>query len=108
MSDLVELQKRALEIKDKYSELNVAKGQAAWGLRDITLGFIVDVGELSEYVMAKENLRYVDDVDAKLSHELSDCLWSVLVIAGKLGIDLEAEFKKTMQQLETKIAGEMK
>ncbi len=108
MSDLAQLQQRALEIKEKYSELNIAKGQVAWNLRDVTLGFVADVGELAEYIMAKENLRHVDDVDAKLKHELSDCLWSILVIAGKLGIDLETEFNQTMRQLETRIAGEMK
>lgn len=108
MSDLKDLQKRALEIKQKYSELNAAKGQLEWNLRDITLGFVTDVGELSELVMAKENLRHIDDVDAKLKHELADCLWSVLVIAGKLGIDLDAEFDKTMKELDARIAGAMK
>ena len=108
MSDLKDLQKRALEIKQKYAELNVVKGQGEWNLRDVTLGFVADVGELAEYVMAKENLRHVDDVDAKLRHELSDCLWSILVIAGKLDINLEAEFSKTMDELDARIAGAMK
>lgn len=105
MSDVKDLQKRALEIKQKYSELNEANGQQAWNNRDIALGFVADVGELAEYVMAKENLRHVDDVDAKLAHELSDCLWSILVLSAKYDIDLSAEFEKTMQSLEERIAG---
>ena len=48
----------------------------------------------------------MDDVDAKLAHELSDCLWSVLVLADKYGIDLATEFNKTMDELEARIAKE--
>ena len=56
--------------------------------------------------MAKHGLREMDDVDAKLAHELSDCLWSVLVLADKYGIDLQQEFLKTMETLDKRIADE--
>lgn len=108
MSDLKDLQKRALDIQQKYAELNDAKNQEYWNLRDYTLGFVGDVGQLAKLIMAKENLRELNDVDAKLEHEIADCLWSVLVIAGKLGIDLEKAFENTMQELDQRIAGDMK
>ena len=41
-----------------------------------------------------------------LAHELSDCLWSVLVLADKYGVNLEASFLKTMDQLEKRIKNE--
>ena len=46
----------------------------------------------------------MDDVDAKLTHELADCLWSVLVLADKYKIDLASEFMSTMDDLEKRIA----
>lgn len=107
MSDIKDLQKRALEIQQKYAELNKAKGQEYWNLRDYTLGFVGDVGQLAKLIMAKENLRELDDVGAKLEHELADCLWSILVIAGKLGIDLDKAFGNTMKELDARIAGDM-
>ena len=55
--------------------------------------------------MTKENLRDIPDVDAKLAHELADCLWSILVIANYYGLDLEKEFKKTMVHIADRIAG---
>lgn len=108
MSDLKTLQKRATEISEKYRVLNARQGKDAWGIKDKTMGFAVDVGELLELIMAKENLRGVDDVDEKLSHELSDCLWSILTIADHYGIDLERSFSKTMDELDARIEGQMR
>jgi NTP pyrophosphatase (non-canonical NTP hydrolase) len=68
------------------------------------MGFAGDVGDLLKIVMAKENLRRMENVDAKLAHELSDCLWSVLVLASHYGIDIEKEFLQTMDSLEQRIA----
>lgn len=56
--------------------------------------------------MAKGGLRGMDDVDAKLAHELSDCLWSVLVLADKFNINLAEEFQKTMDSLVKRIESE--
>jgi NTP pyrophosphatase (non-canonical NTP hydrolase) len=66
-------------------------------------GFVVDVGDLMNLVMAKAGARRVDDADAKLAHELSDCLWSVLVLANLYGVDLEREFLATMTEIERKL-----
>lgn len=66
-------------------------------------GFVGDVGDLSKIIMAKHGLRDMEDIDTKLAHELSDCLWSVLVLADRYGIDLENQFMKTMDELDTRI-----
>jgi NTP pyrophosphatase (non-canonical NTP hydrolase) len=49
----------------------------------------------------------MDDVDEKLAHELSDCLWSILVLADKYKIDLSKEFKKTMDLLDERIESDL-
>lgn len=103
MSDLKELQEQAMKIRQRYNELNRKDGHEQWGAKDYTMGFVGDVGDLVKIVMAKENMRNIDDVDAKLAHELSDCLWSLLVIATYYGIDLETSFEKTMHELEERI-----
>jgi NTP pyrophosphatase (non-canonical NTP hydrolase) len=100
-----ELLKRAVEIRTKYDELNAKRG-VAWNEQNLMSGFVGDVGDLSKIIMAKHGLRAMDDVDAKLAHELADCLWSVLVLADKYNIDLASEFMKTMDQLENRIVAE--
>lgn len=105
MSDLNDLQHSALEIAAKYDALNQKAGRKNWGAKEYAMGFVGDVGDLTKLVMAKEGLRHKDDVDAKLAHELSDCLWSVLVLAKQYDIDLEKAFLKTMDELKARIDG---
>jgi NTP pyrophosphatase (non-canonical NTP hydrolase) len=104
MSDITELQKRALEIKQRYAELNAKEGREAWGGKEYAMGFVGDVGALLKNVMAKENLRPLDNIDARLAHQLADCLWCVLVLADQYDVDLEKSFIETMNQLETRIS----
>lgn len=105
MSDLKDLLEQAEVIRLQYQELNAKQGKDTWGIRDYAMGFVGDVGDLQKLVMAKENLRDIPDVDAKLAHELADCLWSILVIAGYYDLDLEKEFKQTMATIADRIAG---
>ena len=101
-----ELIKKAKEIKESYAELNEQKGEGVWGVVEYTQGFVGDVGDLTKLVMAKKGFRSYEDVDEKLAHELADCLWSVVVIAEELDIDLESEFLKTMEELKQRISSE--
>ncbi len=105
MSDLNDLMKQAEVIRLQYQELNAKQGKEAWGIRDYTMGFAGDFGDLQKLVMAKENLRDIENVDEKLAHELADCLWSILVISSYYGIDLDKEFKATMAHIADRIAG---
>ncbi len=98
-----DIQKRAVEIRNKYDELNQEKRNVTWNEQQLMAGFVGDVGDLSKIIMAKHGLRAMDNVDEKLAHELSDCLWSVLVLASKYNINLSAEFMKTMDELDKRI-----
>ena len=100
-----DVQKRAIEVRAKYDELNKLNG-IEWNEQNLMSGFVGDVGDLSKIIMAKHGLRTMDDVDAKLAHELADCLWSVLVLADKYKINLTSEFMKSMDQLEARIENE--
>lgn len=102
------LVKRAAEVRGKYDKLNYEKRGVVWNEQQLMAGFVGDVGDLSKIIMAKHGLRAMDDVDTKLAHELSDCLWSILVLASKYKIDLAAEFQKTMNELDERIAKEMR
>lgn len=104
MADLQDLLKRAQEIRAKYDELNARDGQQKWDASDYAAGFVGDVGDLMKLVMAKEGKRRGEDIDAKLQHELSDCLWSLLIIATHYDIDLEQSFHATMDELEAGLA----
>ncbi|MES1195001.1 MAG: MazG nucleotide pyrophosphohydrolase domain-containing protein [Opitutus sp.] len=98
--ELAQLSDRAMQIRQCFATYEQRRTGRTWTREEIMQGFVVDVGDLMKLVMAKAGARHVDGVDAKLAHELSDCLWSVLVLAKLYGFDLEKEFLQTMDQLE--------
>lgn len=102
-----ELQQRAIDIRNKYDKLNQEKRGITWNEQQLMAGFVGDVGDLSKIIMAKHGLRAMDNVDEKLAHELSDCLWSVLVLASKYGVDLPKEFLKTMDELDKRVDSDL-
>ena len=93
---------KAKEVRDLYA----AQNKKAWGAPEYAQGFVGDVGDLAKLVLAKEGYRTIEDVDAKLAHELADCLWSVLVLADEFGVDLEKEFFSNMDALNIKITNQ--
>jgi hypothetical protein len=100
--------KKAIAVRNHYNELQKADNHKIWNAQDRTAGFVCDVGDLSKLVMAKHNLRRGSkDIDEMLEHELSDCLWSVIVISDELGIDLEKSYMESMDKLHEKIENEM-
>lgn len=105
--DFDTINNRALEIREKYNELNFTQRGVRWDATQVMAGFVGDVGDLSKIIMAKNGLRAMDDIDHELAHELSDCLWSILVIASKYDIDLASEFMKTMDELEKRVDTEL-
>lgn len=98
-----ELQTRALKIRQQYQDLETQEYGRSWTTQEIMLGLVKDIGDLAKLVQAKSGVRNVEDVDAKLAHELVDCLWSVLVLANEYDIDLDTAFTNTMDELEERI-----
>ena len=94
MSDIKILEQRALEIRYKYDALNRSKSGEVWDAKRLAKGFKKDVSDL----IAILEEGSIDN--KKLVHELGDCLWSVLVIARKLDVDLEKAFWTTMGEID--------
>lgn len=110
--ELQHIIKRALEVRKKYSDLEKKKYGKEWGNRQVMRGFEKDIEDLKKLVAAEEkkkgSFRDVMKVDSKLSHELADCLWSVLVLADRYGVNMEKSFFETMEEIEKKIDRENK
>jgi len=101
---LQELLDKAKYTQELYEKRNPAMGRKNWTVSDYMSGFTGDVGELSKLIMAKNNLREFDNLDERLKHEVADCLWSILVIANNLNIDLEGAYNQLITDLEKRIA----
>lgn len=102
-----DLEKSALQLNDLYEQLEIKRWGRPWTTQELALGFVGDVGDLAKLVQAHAGVRDIDDLEAKLGHELSDCLWSILVLAHKCGIDLEAEYARNTRELIEYVSGEL-
>ncbi len=54
-------------------------------------------------ILAQNGVRNIPDVKAKIGHDLSDCLWSVLILSERYEIDIEQVFVQTMDNLAENI-----
>jgi NTP pyrophosphatase (non-canonical NTP hydrolase) len=97
-----EIQERAIEVQKKYNDYNERKN-IRWTAREYTEGLVGDVGDLMKLIQAKSGIRKIEDVDEKLRHEIADCLWSIIVIADQLDLDLESVFMDEMDKLENRV-----
>lgn len=102
-----DLEKAALQLNALYEALENKRWGRVWTTQELALGFVGDVGDLAKLIQAHAGVRDIDDCKAKLGHELSDCLWSIIVLAHKCGIDLQAEFSRNTEQLIAHVSGEL-
>ncbi len=96
---------RAMEIRRQYEAKEKQLYGSAWTSEEIALGFVGDVGDLAKLVIAENGKRNIPNSKDKLAHELSDCLWSVIVLSQMHGVDLESSFMNTMGDLEKHLLG---
>jgi NTP pyrophosphatase (non-canonical NTP hydrolase) len=101
--DLETLQARAVAIAGLYDRYHAAAGRERWDTGDLALGFVGDVGDLAKLVLAVDGRRDIPDARARLGHELADCLWSVLVLADRYGVDLADEFSRMTDGIEKQL-----
>ena len=97
------LMERAIEIRRQYEVKENHLYGSVWNSEEIALGFVGDVGDLAKLIVAENGKRNIPNNKEKLAHELSDCLWSVIVLAQLHDIDLENSFTDTMNELEKQI-----
>jgi NTP pyrophosphatase (non-canonical NTP hydrolase) len=104
---LSELEESALQLNELYEQLEIKRYGRVWTTEELALGFVGDVGDLAKLIQANAGIRTIDDCKAKLGHELSDCLWSIIVLANKCGINLEAEFVRHTRELTEHVSNEL-
>lgn len=105
--DFSDLENAALRLNNLYEQLETKRWGRVWSTEELALGFVGDVGDLAKLIQAHAGVRDIDDCKGKLGHELSDCLWSIIVLADKCGVDLQAEFVRNTEELVAYVSGEL-
>ena len=96
-----EMQARAVQVRTQFAAFERQSYGREWSVEDLVLGLTTDVGDLAEIVQRLEGKRPPRSSPAltDLEHEISDCLWSLLVIADRYDLDVPAAFVRTMDEL---------
>lgn len=97
-----QLEQKALGLRKKLVELQKHEYGREWTNEEIYMGLVGDIGDLGKFIMTKEGRRSTKDGAEKLSDELMDCLWSVIVLANKFDINIEKSFEKMIKNAEEK------
>ncbi|MEW2490591.1 hypothetical protein [Streptomyces sp. NPDC048411] len=67
------------------------------------MGTTIARNPLDAGFQVRAGARQIPDWQRALEHELSDCLWSVLILARLHDVDLSAAFFRTMAELEESV-----
>jgi NTP pyrophosphatase (non-canonical NTP hydrolase) len=98
-----ELVNKAVEVRNVYEQYEKNTFGKTWSKENFAEGLVGDIGDLMKLIMAKEGIREIENVDEKLAHELSDCLWSIIMLAKLYNVNLEESFVKNMDTMKTYI-----
>jgi NTP pyrophosphatase (non-canonical NTP hydrolase) len=101
--ELKEISDEALRIKKLYAEYEKNNFGRNWSKEEMFIGMVSDIGDLSRLVLAQEGVMKVEKLQENIEHEISDLLWSVLVLANEYGVNIEEVFLKNMKALEERI-----
>jgi hypothetical protein len=93
---------RARGIRELYHRLELDSMGRTWTVEQDMLGLVGDVGLVSRLVLAAEGTwPRGGDVPAELQHKLAECLWWILVLSDRLGIDISETYEAFADRLES-------
>ena len=98
--DFQEIIRKTKDVHRLYVKSDKERLGKEWNRGEYVKVFTADVGMLVKLTMVKDGLREIDNIDKKLRHELTDCLWSIIMIAEKYEVNLEEAFLETMEELK--------
>jgi len=96
---------RARAIRGLYHQLEVDSLGRTWTVEEDVLGLLGDVGLLSRLILAAQGTwPHGDDVPEQLQHKLAECLWWILALSDRLGVDIAEAFETFAGGVETDLA----
>ncbi len=103
--DFTAASERAIRVRSLYQQLEERNHNGAWTIEEDMLAFATDIGVLGRLVMAAEGRWvYNGDVHTELTAKLAECLWWLLVLSDRLGIDITEAFTSFCDRLDSDLA----
>ncbi len=106
MSDFKEIINRSMAIRAKYHALEDKHHGSKWTVEEDALAFLTDAGLVGRLTMAHEGrwTKSDSDVDSELAHKLAENIWWQIVLAERMGIDINDAMETFLANLENRLS----
>jgi hypothetical protein len=91
---------RSEKIRDLYHALERKNDGAEWTVEVDALAFLTDAGLVGRLAMAQQGRWHKKDALPELEHKLGECMWWLMVLAGRMDIDMQQALEKFLAKTE--------
>lgn len=103
--NLSEAVERSAKIRKLYHQLERHFHGKEWTVEEDALAFLTDAGLVGRLTMANQERWPIDgDPEAELEYKLGECIWWLIVLAGRMDIDISVALEQFLSKVENQLA----
>jgi NTP pyrophosphatase (non-canonical NTP hydrolase) len=91
---------RAEAIRELYHKLELAHHGSEWTVEEDALAFLTDAGLVGRLIMSQQGRWPKENTEEELSHKLGECIWWLIIIANRTGLDINASLDSFLTKTE--------
>jgi NTP pyrophosphatase (non-canonical NTP hydrolase) len=80
---------RSLALRKKYHELEMSYHGSEWTVEEDALAFLTDAALVGRLTMSQQQRWPKANTDTELEHKLGESIWWLIVLAGRMNIDIK-------------------
>lgn len=98
--NLDQIIKRSLELRKKYSALELAHHGSKWSVEEDALAFLTDAGLVGRNIMSQQERWPKANSASELEHKIGESIWWLIVLADRSGIDVKVALENFLSKTE--------
>jgi hypothetical protein len=92
---------RSQRIRELYHELELTHHGSKWTVEEDALAFLTDAGLVGRLTMSQqERWPAGGDTNAQLSHKLGESVWWLIILADRMGVDINTALENFLNKTE--------
>jgi NTP pyrophosphatase (non-canonical NTP hydrolase) len=99
-SNLKEITDRSIKTRKRYHELELTHHSSKWTVEEDALAFLTDAVLVGRHAMSQQQRWPKADTDTQLEHKLGESIWWLIVLADRMGTDIEEAIEKFLSKTE--------
>jgi NTP pyrophosphatase (non-canonical NTP hydrolase) len=99
--NFTEVISRSEQIRKLYHELEKTHHGSEWTIEEDALAFLTDAGLVGRLTMSQQG-RWPngDSTNEQLSHKLGESIWWLIILAGRMNIDINVALEGFLSKTE--------